>query len=396
MSLCFRTISNKFTSFVNTRKQVTKIDRQLPKNVKSSSFLDEFLGLQTSVDTKTNLTDRNLDVFTDVYSFHQNLLPILVKSHQEWEKALVKSYIKNENEILRIEQSLMDHSRFSNTEPMLINLLLYDITIDCKGIKDKSLTRDTSIANNDIDIFINNNRFFSNKQMFGAIVDNNLEQSTILLTNGGNIKAQEASDKQAIKGNEGRPSKKQLEHIFTCLSNDLPNFFVKSLDYTIYSTDIIFINNIKGLTTKGMFNYVKQIALVRTIAHLKFAYIKLNVLKITIDPEDDTIKVRWRISGITGLKALFTLWRFKLWKMKEALNDAEVWYDGFSTYYVDVNGKVYKHVIDKLMPDQNQLFEKGKPEVATKLAMFIGLQNLKILNSNEFISKLKHIMLNVK
>lgn len=78
-----------------------------------------------------------------------------------------------------------------------------------------------------------------------------------------------------------------------------------------------------------MFNYVKQIALVRTIAHLKFAYIKLNVLKITIDPEDDTIKVRWRISGITGLKALFTLWRFKLWKMKEALNDAEV--------YVSVN-----------------------------------------------------------
>ncbi|KAF7414475.1 hypothetical protein HZH68_002964 [Vespula germanica] len=397
MSLCFRTISNKFTSFVNTRKQVTKIDRQLPKNVKSSTFLDEFLGLQTSVDTKINLTDRNLDVFTDVYSFHQNLLPILVKSHQEWEKTLVKNYIKNENEILRIEQSLTDHSRFSNTEPMLINLLLYDITTNCKGTKDKSLARDKSyIANNDIDIFINNNRFFSNKQIIGAIADNNLEQNTILLTNGGNIKAQEASDKQAIKGNEGRPSKKQLEHIFTCLSNDLPNFFVKSLDYTIYSTDIIFINNIKGLTTKGMFNYVKQIALVRTIAHLKFAYIKLNVLKITIDPEDDTIKVRWRISGITGLKALFTLWRFKLWKMKEALNDAEVWYDGFSTYYVDVNGKVYKHVIDKLMPDQNQLFEKGKPEVATKLAMFIGLQDFQILNSNEFISKLKHIMLNVK
>lgn len=69
--------------------------------------------------------------------------------------------------------------------------------------------------------------------------------------------------------------------------------------------------------------------MVKTIAHLKFAYIKLNVLKITIDPEDDTIKVRWRISGITGLKALFTLWRFKLWKMKEALNDSEV--------YVSVN-----------------------------------------------------------
>lgn len=179
------------------------------------------------MDTKINLTDRNLDVFTDVYSFHQNLLPILVKSHQEWEKTLVKNYIKNENEILRIEQSLTDHSRFSNTEPMLINLLLYDITTNCKGTKNKSLARDTSyIANNDIDIFINNNRFFSNKQIIGAITDNNLEQNNILLTNGGNIKAQEASDKQAIKGNEGRPSKKQLEHIFTCLSNDVCLYYL--------------------------------------------------------------------------------------------------------------------------------------------------------------------------
>lgn len=179
------------------------------------------------MDIKTNLTDKNLDIFTDVYSFHQNLLPILVKSHQEWEKALVKSYIKNENEILHIEQSLMDHSRFSNTEPMLINLLLYDITTNSKETKNKSLTRDTpSIANNDIDIFINNNKFFSNKQIFGTIVDNNLEQSTILLINGGNIKVQEATDKEAIKGNKGRPSKEQLEHIFTCLRNDVCLYYL--------------------------------------------------------------------------------------------------------------------------------------------------------------------------
>lgn len=63
---------------------------------------------------------------------------------------------------------------------------------------------------------------------------------------------------------------------------------------------------------------------------------------------------------------------------------------------MDINGKVYKHVIDKLIPDKNQFFEKGKPEVATKLAMFIGLQDLRILNSNEFVPKLKYIMLNVK
>ena len=41
MSFYLRPISNKFTSFVNLRKQVTDINYQLSKNVKSSLFLDE-------------------------------------------------------------------------------------------------------------------------------------------------------------------------------------------------------------------------------------------------------------------------------------------------------------------------------------------------------------------
>lgn len=364
MSLCFRTISNKFTSFVNTRKQVTTIDCRLPKNIKSSSFLNEFLGPQTSMDTKTKLTDSDFDIYADVYSFHQKL-----------EKELIKSYKKNQNEILHIaQQSCTNHSRFLNTEPVLNNLLLYNVSIDCKKTENESLTRD-------IFYIVNNNRLCSNKQMLTTIVDNHLEQNTILLTNDGNIKAQEVNDKQSVQNGEGRPSKEQLEHVFTCLRNDLPNFFVKTLNYTIYSQNLIFINNIKGVDTKGIFNYMKQITIIRTIGHLKFAYIKLDVLKITIDPEDDTIKVRWRMSGISGLRALFTIWKLKFWRIKEALNDAEVWYDGFSTYYVGADGKIYKHVMDKLMPDQSKLYEKEKPEVATKLAMFIGLKNLQTQNS---------------
>ncbi|XP_043491959.1 uncharacterized protein LOC122517566 [Polistes fuscatus] len=366
MSLCFRTISNKFTSFVNTRKQVTTIDCRLPKNIKSSSFLNEFFGPQTAVDAKTKLTDSDFDIYAGVYSFHQKL-----------EKELINSYKKNKNEIVHIaQQSCTNHSRFFNTEPVLNNLLLYNVSIDCnKKTENESSTRDI------FHIVNNNNRLRSNKQMLSTIVDNHLEQNNVLLTNGGIIKAQEVNDKQSIQNREGRPSKEQLELVFTSLRNDLPNFFVKTLDYTIYSENLIFINNIKGLETKGIFNYMKQITFIRTIGHLKFAYIKLDVLKITIDPDDDTIKVRWRISGITGLRALFTIWKFKFWRIKEALSDAEVWYDGFSTYYVGADGKIYKHVMDKLMPDQSKLYDKEKTEVATKLALFIGLKNLQTQNS---------------
>lgn len=52
----------------------------------------------------------------------------------------------------------------------------------------------------------------------------------------------------------------------------------------------------------GVYSYVKQVALLRTVGHLKYAYVKFEVIKITMHPEESTIKIRWRIRGISGLK----------------------------------------------------------------------------------------------
>ena len=55
------------------------------------------------------------------------------------------------------------------------------------------------------------------------------------------------------------------------------------------------------------------------------------------------------------------------------------WYDGFSTFYVGNDGKIFKHVADKMMPDQDTVIPKTKLDVAAKLAasMFVGIENLK-------------------
>lgn len=102
---------------------------------------------------------------------------------------------------------------------------------------------------------------------------------------------------------------------------------------------------------RGLYNYVKQVALLRTIGHLKFAYVKLEVLKITKHPEDYTVKVRWRVRGISALKVMLNFWKFKLWKLKELFDDQEAWYDGFSTFYVGSDGLVAKHIADKVSSD---------------------------------------------
>lgn len=64
-------------------------------------------------------------------------------------------------------------------------------------------------------------------------------------------------------------------------------------------------------------------ALLRTIGHFKYAYVKLEVLKITKHTEDSSVKVRWRIRGVSGLKVMFLFWKVKLWNLKETLKMAE-------------------------------------------------------------------------
>lgn len=47
------------------------------------------------------------------------------------------------------------------------------------------------------------------------------------------------------------------------------------------------------------------------------------------------------------------------------------WYDGFSTFYVGEDGLVYKHVADKMMPDQ-EVDVKPKTALQSKLASQLG------------------------
>jgi len=52
------------------------------------------------------------------------------------------------------------------------------------------------------------------------------------------------------------------------------------------------------------------------------------------------------------------------------------WYDGFSTFYVNANGKIYKHIADKMMPDQSTAAKKEDLRIEPKLALFTGLASM--------------------
>lgn len=69
----------------------------------------------------------------------------------------------------------------------------------------------------------------------------------------------------------------------------------------------------------GIFAYVKQISLLRFLGHFIYAYVKMDVIKITKHTEDSSIKVRWRITGITGYRILFKMIQFRVWDPKQMI-----------------------------------------------------------------------------
>lgn len=178
-----------------------------------------------------------------------------------------------------------------------------------------------------------------------------------------------------------RPSNEKLDRVFNRLKQILPKFFVQPHDFSIYHPDVVFENNIRGLTTVGIAAYVKQLAVVRIIAHLKFAHVRMEVLKITQHPEDCTVRVRWRIRGISGLKVFLKIWKVRFWNWRELLNQEADWYDGFSIFYVGGNGLVTRHVCDRMMPDEEKEVNMAKGLLATKLAFLLGLSQRPFLEN---------------
>ncbi|XP_024874969.1 uncharacterized protein C6orf136-like isoform X2 [Temnothorax curvispinosus] len=127
----------------------------------------------------------------------------------------------------------------------------------------------------------------------------------------------------------------------------------------------------------GLVSYAKQLILLRFIGHMKLAHVKLDILKITMHSENDTVQVRWRIRGvITGWKVFSVFWKKNLENTtchKISANQ-KIWYDGFFTLML--NGKVYKHIADKMMPNQDTATKKKDMRMAGKLALFTGLVSI--------------------
>ncbi|XP_067830095.1 uncharacterized protein C6orf136 homolog isoform X2 [Heptranchias perlo] len=136
-----------------------------------------------------------------------------------------------------------------------------------------------------------------------------------------------------------------LAVVYEKLRNELPNFFLKPHDYGMYSRNVEFISEFPRMKTRGRIIYQAMVTLLRFVAWNYCADIQMEVMKMTQHPEDWTIQVRWRV---TGLPLHVLILKF----YKKDKTELYRTYDAYSTFYLGPDGLIHRHKVNKMMPAQ--------------------------------------------
>ncbi|XP_031821090.1 uncharacterized protein C6orf136 homolog isoform X2 [Sarcophilus harrisii] len=140
----------------------------------------------------------------------------------------------------------------------------------------------------------------------------------------------------------GNPSMEEhLAVMHEKLRQELPNLFLRSHDYNLYSSDVEFINEILNIRTKGRTWYILSLTLCRFLAWNYFAQLQLEVLRLSQHPEDWTLQARWRLVGLPTHLLFLRFYR----RDKDELYRT---YDAYSTFYLNSEGLIYRHRLDKI------------------------------------------------
>jgi len=170
------------------------------------------------------------------------------------------------------------------------------------------------------------------------------------------IKFEEAAVKMSSQQPDEKrsPPRANLELISHQLTEDLTNIFMKRQEWRMYNKDVVFIDNVKGSRLVGLDKYMLFINLMRMLAHVRFVYVRLTILSVVKDEEASTIKIRWNMVGLGMARLVVRYFPDRLWERGNMERTAPAYLDGYSTFYVDSDSKIYQHTLDRVRQEQGE------------------------------------------
>jgi len=159
----------------------------------------------------------------------------------------------------------------------------------------------------------------------------------------------------------------EFDEVASRLALDLTNVFLNRLTIDLYHPDIEIEDKIRGQQFKGLIFYIKNMHLLKILAHLKFVYVRPQIVKLTKHSEERRIVVEWRFVGLTMTRMAIRYIPDRLWNRANMDHAAKTWYEGVSTFYLDEDLKIVKHIIEKNdAENKDQTLQEMRASVSQK------------------------------
>ena len=169
------------------------------------------------------------------------------------------------------------------------------------------------------------------------------------------------------KKQENIEEETEFDEVASKLAVDLTNVFLNRITIDLYHPDMELDDRIRGQQFKGLIYYIKNIHLLKIMAHIRFVYVRPQIVKLTKIHEDRKIVVDWRFVGLTQFRMAIRYIPDKLWNRANMDQAAKTWYEGVSTFYLDEELKIVKHVIEKSdAGNKNQTLQEMRDSVSQK------------------------------
>jgi len=181
--------------------------------------------------------------------------------------------------------------------------------------------------------------------------------------------SKDKSNDSEINDPNRKPKLEQLLNIEERMKLHLPKFLKEMHPYGLYTTDVIFENfyySDPPKKTIGTLSYAIELLKIRWKISVKFSNAVIQILKITHDEDDGTVKIRWRLRGLRGMKIL-TPWKIKIWDLGESIKSEAEWHDGFSILYIRGDGRIYKHILQRVIAQKDEV-STDKKKLINKLS----------------------------
>lgn len=117
----------------------------------------------------------------------------------------------------------------------------------------------------------------------------------------------------------------------------------------------------------GGINYLQQLNLLRIYAHLRWVFVQLQVKGVQVSTEEGIVRIRFCIKGFGMLQMLLRYFQQQLYKKENMSKNAPTWMEAISSYHVDKEGKIFRHVLDNKDEDKGENVKSTVEAVKEKL-----------------------------